>query len=132
MKKVFIVVLCLVMVVALVGCGSNSAFQDAVGILEERGTQPYGDMEITYYEVASDESYIKIDTNPYDVEDFYVAEASQLVADVNAALGFPESLYEKMTTTRALDGKQTDESGNFKVTWSYHPNSGLNVLYEKK
>ncbi len=135
MKKVFIVVLCAALFAGvLTGCGASGAFKDAVEILEERGTSTYSDtdVDITYYEIASDESYIKIDTNPYDIEDFYAEEASQLVADVNAALGFSESLYEKMNTTRALDGRQTDENDNFTVSWSYHPDNGLAVLYEKK
>lgn len=37
-----------------------------------------------------------------------------------------------MKMTRAIDGAQTDENEHFKVTWTYHPDEGLNVIYEKK
>lgn len=46
-------------------------------------------------------------------------------------LGFKESLNEKMETTRAMDGKQDETAGNIQVTWSYHPDKGLEVMYEK-
>ena len=83
-------------------------------------------------EVASDGSYIKIDTNPNDTKKFYSAEYMQTVQDINKALGFPESLYEKMLQTRALDGRLTDENDTFSVSWSYHPDKGMSALYERK
>ena len=117
------------------GCGGNKAFEDATKILEDRGTLAYpgsSEIEITYYEIASDNSYIIIDTNPYDIDDFYVAEANQLIKDANVTLGFSEALYEKMGQTRSMDGRQTEENDNFAVSWTYHPDKGLNVMYEKK
>jgi len=83
-------------------------------------------------EVASDGSYIKIDTNPNNTKSFYNAEYTQTVQDINQALGFSDSLWEKMAQTRALDGRQSFESDEFTVTWSYHPDNGLNALYERK
>ena len=135
MKKVLFLVLFVILCITLfAGCVSkeDELFKEAVSILEENGTQPYGDMEITYYEIADDESYIKIDTNPYDIDDFFVEEADQLVKDVNSVLGFSSSLYEKMGATTALDGRQSDENDYFVVSWTFHPDNGLNILYEKK
>jgi hypothetical protein len=124
MKKVLIVVLCVVLLTGLLaGCG-NSAYNNATKMLEESGS--------SYYEIASDDSYIKIDTNPADMDDFYDPESTQLIQDVNTELGFPESLYEKMTSTSALDGIQTDENDYFTVRWSYHPDHGLEIMYEEK
>lgn len=109
------------------GCNSaNGAFNKAQIIIEE------SELSSLYYEFASDGSYIRIDTNPLDFKDHYNSDALQLVKDVNNALGFSESLYEKMILTRALDGMQSDENENFKVSWTYHPDQGLNVFYEKK
>lgn len=125
MKKILVIVLCIILAVALVGCSAaDKAYEEAKKVLAEGDSQ--------FYEIASDDSYIKIDTNPSDEEKYYNADAIQLVKDVNSALGFSESLYEKMGQTRALDGRQTDENDNFSVSWSYHPNKGLNVMYEKK
>lgn len=51
---------------------------------------------------------------------------------MNVKLGFSEALNNKMSTTRAIDGTQNDENDKFKVSWKYHPDSGLQVIYEKK
>lgn len=83
-------------------------------------------------EVASDGSFIKIDTNPLDLDDYYNPDYSEAVKEISKALGFSDSLWEKMAQTRALDGRLSDENEQFSVSWSYHPNSGLNVLYERK
>lgn len=50
----------------------------------------------------------------------------------NDALGFNKSLYNQMVTTTALMGIQTAENEKYKVTWTYHPNRGLEVTYEIK
>ncbi len=61
------------------------------------------------------------------------ASSSVVVVDyMNQELGFSDALFEKMKMTRAIDGAQTDENEHFKVTWTYHPDEGLNVIYEKK
>lgn len=57
---------------------------------------------------------------------------STAVRCMNNELGFSDSLYDKMSMTRAIDGIQTDENDKIKVSWSYHPDSGLSVIYEKK
>lgn len=59
-------------------------------------------------------------------------QVSTAVRCMNNELGFGDSLYEKMSMTRAIDGMQTDENDKIKVSWNYHPDSGLSVIYEKK
>ncbi len=54
------------------------------------------------------------------------------VGMVNEKLGFPPSLYSKMIKTTPAMGLQTDENDKFYVSWSYHPNKGLEVKWEKK
>lgn len=46
-------------------------------------------------------------------------------------LGAPESLEEKISRTRALDGTREDSWSEFSATWTYHPDSGLNLLVER-
>lgn len=95
--------------------------------------------EESWCDIASDGSYMKLDTNPDDVDsdsykfdyDVFIA-ANEAIENVNKELGFSDSLNEKMNTTTWSQGKQTDENDKFKVTWTYHPDKGLEVMYEKK
>lgn len=89
--------------------------------------------------IASDGSYMEIDSNPDDIDndssrfDYSIMlEASSAVERINTELGFSDSVYKKMTETRSLDGRLTEENDNYKVSWTYHPDSGLEVLYEIK
>ena len=82
-----------------------------------------------YAKVASDGSYLSIDTNPYDKDDSFDYEAYTSITKVNEALGFPESVLNKMGQTRSLDGMQTYTGKEVEVTWSYHPDHGLDVIY---
>lgn len=81
--------------------------------------------------VAGDGSYLEIDTNPYDVDDYYSSGADNAIEDINKKLGLSDSVYRKMTGTRALDGVQAVEENGVRVRWTYHPDKGLEVIYEK-
>ena len=80
---------------------------------------------------GDDGSYMAIDTNPYDISDYIDPDAYQAIQDTNDKLGFPDSTTENMNHTRALDGTQTDEIDGFEVRWRYHPDSGMEVTYER-
>lgn len=82
-----------------------------------------------YSSLASDYSYITIDTNPFDIDDYSAQTAIDMIFDVNEALGLPESVINKMGSTRALDGVQTYEGDSIEVSWTYHPNDGLEITY---
>lgn len=84
-----------------------------------------------FINIASDNSYIEIDTNPNDIDDYYSSEAWELIETINQELGFPKSLENKMLHTRSMDGKQTDKINNIEITWTYHPDNGLEVQYTK-
>lgn len=45
-----------------------------------------------------------------------------------AGTEIPDSVVAMMEGTRALDGRQTQESDLYSYTWSYHPDSGLDVI----
>ena len=93
---------------------------------------------------AADGSYLKIDTNPYDkdIDDmtyvdatlFYDIQSDSLdgIQFINKKLGFTDAVYTKMLETTALMGRQTEENNKYRVSWSYHPDKGLEVMYEKK
>lgn len=81
--------------------------------------------------------YISVDTNPYDYDSdsssatkyMYVALAA--IKSINTKLGLPTYLYEEMMSTRALDGRQSYSGDKVNVSWRYHPDSGLEVIYTK-
>lgn len=82
--------------------------------------------------VADDSSYLMIDTNPYNYKggDSSLIEAGlNHIETLNKALGLPDWLYEEMLKTRALDGRQKESFDNVTVTWSYHPDQGMEVIY---
>lgn len=82
--------------------------------------------------IPDDDSYMLIDTNPLNDEDEIEIDAYYELKEINAELGFPESLFVEMGETSYSDGKQSSENGDFRVTWTYHPDSGLEVRYTKK
>jgi hypothetical protein len=81
-------------------------------------------------EIADDGSYLSIDTNPDNLEDELEVDAFYALEDVNAELGFPSSLYKKMGETRSVDGRLSEANDNFTVSWTYHPDNGMEAIYE--
>lgn len=83
-----------------------------------------------YCSLGLDGSYMEIDTNPLDIDDYSSTTAFQMVQDANNALGLPDSVWNKMLSTNSLDGRQTETYGDITVSWKYHPDNGLEVIYE--
>lgn len=90
-------------------------------------------------EIASDGSYMKVDTNPDDEDgdSWYLfidafTEGNEFIEQANLKLGFSAALTAKMNETTWSMGRQTDENDNYKVSYTYHPDKGLEVLYELK
>lgn len=85
----------------------------------------------TWASIASDGSYLSIDTNPNDSKYNNDSETDAItgILAVNNALGLPDSIIEKMGKTRALDGMQSAIFDGIEVNWSYHPENGLEVIY---
>ena len=80
--------------------------------------------------VAADGSYLEIDTDPDDTGySTCESDAINAILCVNAELGIPDSVAKKMSNTRAIDGMQSEVVGDIEVTWSYHPDNGLEVVY---
>lgn len=82
--------------------------------------------------LASDGSYLELDTNPYDFDDFSMASILSRIEEANTKLGFSDALYRKMINTSALQGRQHDENDIVTVEWTYHPDNGLEVIYTAK
>ena len=89
----------------------------------------------TWATLGSDKSYLSLDTNPYDYDDGdyrYNSTVLNAVKKIHKALNLPDSLYEDMMQTSWSMGKQeeTFESVGVKVTWTYHPDKGMEVTYK--
>lgn len=82
-----------------------------------------------YCTIAEDGSYIYVDTDPLDFGDYIEDGSLDAIEDINEELGFPDSVYAQMTNTRAIDGTMTYEKNGVSVSWTYHPDSGLEVIY---
>jgi len=85
---------------------------------------------------AREDHYFTIDTDP---DDPYIAaipnvqeNALKAIQYANEQLGFSGAVYQKMLETSALMGLQSEENKKYRVSWTYHPDYGLEVTYEEK
>lgn len=85
----------------------------------------------SYAKVGADGSYLSIDTNPDDLEGYSNDAAVRAIIYVNNALELPDYLLDDMSKTTALMGRQTETFKRITVSWSYHPDRGLEVTYKK-
>lgn len=147
MKKKFLLGVVLatlvgVMCVGLVGCGGRDSTDyegnPFEGLLPEYRKSKleaaydavyavYGSS--IYYEMGEDKSYISIDTNPLNIDDYYVQKAVDIVEMMNKELGLPGYIFQTMLTTTAMQGRQTMTANGITVSWAYHPDNGLEVMY---
>ncbi len=93
--------------------------------------------------ITGGDDYFTIDTYPDHYEDMDEAVVAMLqplnqknalkaIKYVNEALGFNGSLYTRMIETNSIMGRQSEENSKYKVSWTYHPDDGLEVTYEEK
>ena len=59
-------------------------------------------------------------------------EALAAIQYANEEFGFSGAVYSRMMETSALMGRQSEENDKYRVSWTYHPDDGLEVTYEKK
>lgn len=122
-----VVVLAFLLVAVVIGCGQKKNFVDMYGDLAEN----------SWCTIASDGSYMMLDTNPYDYDDddfiYYYSDyfaAIEAIERINIELGFTEALMKKMDNTTWAQGLRTESNKNYTVSWTYHPDKGLEVIYE--
>lgn len=84
------------------------------------------------FNVAADGSYLSADTNVYDLDDYFNYDIRDAITELHKKMGLPESLDEDMWQTTWSMGKQheTFESIGITVSWTYHPDKGLEVTYK--
>lgn len=69
--------------------------------------------------------------NPYLLEEAQ-EKTLKAIKHANSELGFNNYLYTQVLNTTALMGRQSTETDKYRVSWTYHPDEGLEVTYEKK
>ena len=84
-----------------------------------------------YCSISSDGNTLTIDTNPMDIDDYTNTTAWGYIETVNDTLELT-GLSEQMLQTRSLDGRLSETYDSLTVTWSYHPDKGLNAIYTVK
>lgn len=136
MKKLISLVLSLVVCALLTACNVGAStkaltpVEQAKAKLAEAYSTCCCGSDTTYASLASDNMALILDTKPNDSNYSGEADAIDAIQSINSYLEFSTSLWEKMSLTRALDGMQTQSSEDYTVTWTYHPNNGLRVIYE--
>ena len=90
-----------------------------------------------WFSVSDDGTWMRFDTNPNDDDDddLYKFYDSYLAVKENLPtvleeLGYNSAVYVKMSETTWSMGKQTESTDTTTVTWTYHPDKGLEVLFE--
>ncbi len=74
--------------------------------------------------LGSDELSITIDSESDSDEN-----SIEDIASVIVALDLPDSLWDQMAGTSALMGRQEEVYDDIKVSWTYHPDNGLDVQF---
>lgn len=82
--------------------------------------------------VTGSGDYFIIDTYPDILLPDAQENALEAIKYANEELGFNGSVYSQMMKTTALMGRQSAETAKYRVSWTYHPDNGLEVTYEKK
>lgn len=81
------------------------------------------------YKLGSDKSYLQVDTNPYDIDKYYNSTYLQILNSSITALKLPDYVYQRMLNTTAMQGRQEITANGITVSWTYHPNNGLEALF---
>lgn len=50
----------------------------------------------------------------------------------NQKLGVPDYITQAVLNTRAIDGRQSDEFDGISMSWSYHPDNGMDITFHQK
>ena len=89
--------------------------------------------------LEGEDDFFTIDTCPDLFEDmdpeFLTKERTQAIEAIryaNKEFGFNGAVYSRMLETTALMGRQSEENEKYRVSWTYHPDDGLVVTYEKR
>lgn len=81
---------------------------------------------------------LRVDTNPSDysssssLSTLWMDDVLASIKKIHTMLGIPSYVYDDMLATRAVDGHQNYSGTKVDVSWTYHPDRGLEVAYKAK
>ena len=130
------VIICGVLIIAVIAVAFAFLHESKFERVEDECVQIAG-------MVSGNDGYFTIDTYPDSYKNMDAISVAYLlpraqenaleaIKYANKQLGFNGFLYSKMMETTALMGRQSEENDKYKVSWTYHPDEGLEVTYEKK
>ena len=136
-----IVLILTMLVLCFASCMAKSFISGVSSVLsggKEKGPDflaLYNDLdpEVKYaWSVGSDGSYLSADTNKYNSDDYFDIDVWYSIERMNRTLGLPDSLAQEMEKTTWSMGKQqeTYTDAGVEVTWTYHPDKGMEVTYK--
>jgi hypothetical protein len=123
-------------VVALTACGGGNG--DDGLTMAQRGytttTEPATRLETVmdtvnnlYIELGDDGRTLIIDGNGNYAD---TGASIEVIARVLHELDTPDAVVARMDRTRALDGMQSAEWDDLTMTWTYHPDDGVDLIIE--
>ena len=132
MRKLASVILCIVFILLFGACSSNTSTSHTIEVQPKEKTMTISEA------IKAAEAYHVFDSTSGDYATAQIhsgysdtAEKLDKIDRLNRQLGFTGGLKSRMDNTRPLDGTQTEENENYKVTWSFdHPY--FNITYEMK
>ncbi len=84
------------------------------------------------FTISSDGTYVTADSNPLNSDDYTVPGFYDALDLFKTEMEFPEYLDEAIGSTTWSMGKQTEEIGDYILTWTYHPDKGLELMCRVK
>jgi len=126
-EKKILLILSFCFLIFTTGCGGNSVTLSDVHSNLDISDRVWADL-------SDDGSFIEVTVTwncPPDDEDI-LCNRSNAVNSILEELGFGQNVRQRMNSTRALDGRQFAENENFQVSWTFHPDDGLQVLFEDR
>ena len=137
-RKIIIVATILIIVLSLLLCACDDNSNNGMSNQGNSKRNPLKTAYDTLYEefgsnscytLGSDKSYLQVDTNPYDIDDYYNATNAQILKSAITALKLPDYIYQRMLKTTALRGRQEVTVNGINVSWTYHPDKGLEAIF---
>lgn len=116
----------LIIVPLLVALAAFTLTRDDQVDLEEVASEAFSSDEFVV--VEGDEESAEVVLGPTALA---VGGTSDL-EDLLDKLGFSSAVLGRMEQTRALDSTQEAEGDGVNVTWTYHPDDGLRLVFERE
>lgn len=121
MKRAMVVV---VLGLVLTSCGGPTAIEDAVSACNDQLN-----VSLTAGDGGKSVSVSGGDFDLPAAQD-QADLATQVSLCILDELKVPDAVFAKVKDTTAMMGRQSDSWGDYKLSWTYHPDNGLEIVVE--